>query len=170
MTRVGFECIGSVQDSVLTFAALKEKQVEMKTLDGIFYPELVVGINKNSENQELAQEFLKVLYSDSIQTQDLVDGFGVLEAAVLNWENVERDTKMIISDYDGSIILSAFWPEKENRIKIIEMINSLKTPIDIDPVIMSIITEYSQSYYDGSQDLDTTINKILNKVTLYKEE
>ena len=154
----------------MTFAALKEKQLEMETIDGIFYPELVVGINRNTKNQELAKEFLKVLYSGSVQNQDLADGFAVLESSVLHWENVERDTKMVISDYDGSTILSASWPEKENRIKIIEMIKLLKTPMDIDPTIMSIITEYSRSYYDGIQDLDTTVNQITNKVSLYNEE
>ena len=105
-----------------------------------------------------------------MQNQDLSDGFAVLESSVLHWENVERDTKMVISDYDGSTILSASWPEKENRIKIIEMIKLLETPMDIDPTIMSIITEYSRSYYDGIQDLDTTVNQITNKVSLYNEE
>ena len=169
-TQIGFESIGSLQDSILTLAALKEKQLEMETIDGIFYPELVVGINRNTKNQELAKEFLKVLYSGSVQNQDLSDGFAVLESSVLHWENVERDTKMVISDYDGSTILSASWPEKENRIKIIEMIKLLKTPMDIDPTIMSIITKYSRSYYDGIQDLDTTVNQITNKVSLYNEE
>jgi len=169
-TQIGFVSIGSIQDSILTLAALKEKQLEMETIDGIFYPELVVGINRNTKNQELAKEFLKVLYSVSVQNQDLSDGFAVLESSVLHWENVERDTKMVISDYDGSTILSASWPEKENRIKIIEMIKLLKTPMDIDPTIMSIITEYSRSYYDGIQDLDTTVNQITNKVSLYNEE
>ena len=73
-TQIGFVSIGSIQDSILTFAALKEKQLEMETLDGIFYPELVVGINRNTKNQELAKEFLKVLYSGSVQNQDLADG------------------------------------------------------------------------------------------------
>ena len=42
--------------------------------------------------------------------------------------------------------------------------------MDIDPTIMSIITEYSRSYYDGIQDLDTTVNQITNKVSLYNKE
>lgn len=169
-TQVGFENIGSIQDSILTFAALEGEHLEPESIDGIFYPELMVGINKNTKNMDLAKEFLKVLYSPEIQNQDLSDGFGVLEAAVLNWENVERDTNMSILDYDGSTILSASWPAKQKRGKVIKLIKSLTTPIDIDPNIMNIITEYSQSYFDGSRELDDVVNLIMNKVALYNEE
>lgn len=169
-TQVGVENIGSIQDSILTFAALDGTGLEPSSLNGIFYPELMVGINKNTKNQEMAKDFIKVLYSSDIQDQDLSDGFGLLETAIMNLESIERETRMEITDYDGSTILSASWPTKEKRSKIINFIKSLRTPADIDPNIMSIITEYSQSYFDGSQGLKATIDLIMNKAALYNEE
>lgn len=169
-TQVGLESIGSIQDSLLTFAALDGKGLEPESIDGIFYPKLIVGINKNTRKLELAKDFIKILYSADIQNQDLSDGFGFLETAITNLKGVERDTKMEITDYDGSTILSASWPTEEQRSKLIDLIKSLKTPADINPYIMNIITEYSQSYFDGSQDLDATVDLIINKVSLYNEE
>lgn len=169
-TQVGFENLGSIQDSVLMFGALEGRQLEPESLDRIFYPNLVVGINKNTKNQELATEFLKVLYSYDIQNQDLSDGFPVLNAAVLNMEYTERDVKMEISDYNGIPILSAAWPDKEKRVEVIRLIQSLRTPMDIDPNILNIIMENAQSYYDGSSDLDAVVGLITNKIALYNGE
>ena len=169
-TQIGFENLSSIQDSLLTFGALEERQLKPESLDGIYHPNLLVGINQNTKNLDQAKEFLKVLYSYDIQNLDLSDGFPVLNAAVLNLEYIERDTKMEISDENGRPIISAAWPDKEKRIQIIKLIRSLGTPVDVDPDILNIITEYSQGYFDGSRDLETTAGLITNKIALYNGE
>lgn len=168
-TPVGFEIIGSMQDSILMFGALENKGLEPESLDGLFYPNLIMGINTHTKQPEFAKKYLKILYSADIQNQSLGDGFGVLETAVQAWKDVERETTLIIGDLDNPTI-SASWPAKEKRNQIIEIINSLTTPADIDPVIMGIISEYSRGYYEGDQELDATVDLIMNKVGLYEQE
>lgn len=169
-TQLGLENIGSVQDSMFTFAAMEGTAISPLNPGGFFYPKLTAGINQNSGNPELAESFIRILYSAAIQTQDFSDGFAVQEAAALSWESVERDTRMNINDYDGSILLSTALPTKEQRCQIIELIKSANTPIKIDSNVLDIITEYTADYFNGKQDLETTVDMILNQVALYNEE
>ncbi len=79
---VGVVCIRSKADFSEFLSALKDSGASFSGVAGHFAPRSVIGINTKSKNIKTAKEFLRTLYSDSVQQADIGPGIPMQQTAV----------------------------------------------------------------------------------------
>lgn len=168
----------SIYDMMVPCMLMRDSKLPFSFNKDIFVPHGIVGINNASENTELAEEFLKVLLSDEVQNYDLMDGFPVNKNAAEKLKeqgiadsNSDENTAMIISgeDEDGNTYTISM-PSVEEIESFLEKNNELKQAAKTDSVLQDMIMEEAKAYYEGSQELDATVQAIKAKVDTYRAE
>ena len=137
-----------------------------------------MGINQNSEQKELAEEFVKYLFSQEVQGTQLDDGFPVLVSELENKKNE------INSDYAQSMGVMSSWnfegeevieveagyPSAEEAEELIQMCKSLKNPAVQDCVLWNIYQTEADQCLKGNIDAETVAKNIAQKVDTYLAE
>lgn len=170
-----FSEVNGPLDMMFPFALRKENICDFQNHQGLFVPKSIIGVTRSSKNQDLAKEFILTLLSEELQTADLSDGFPINTKALENWGNKPSNGSSIavlLKSLDGSgqKILSAEWPNSEERVELSAMLNSLKTPIIQDRVLFDILLTETTAFLDGSTTKETAAASIISKVTIYQIE
>lgn len=173
----------SVFDMMMPSTLIREKGYPLNLHKGTFVPHGVVGINSASENTELAEEFLKVLFSDEVQNCDLTDGFPINQNAAAKLKEQGRESLeaqesadgtysiTMVGDAEGDGTAHSFSLPLVSEIEdFLNKTNELKQPAQADSVLQDMIMEEAKAYYEGSQELDATIQAIKAKVDTYRSE
>ena len=79
---VGTTDVASLSSMMVPYAVMRQEGLEPETVRNMYHPLGTVGINSASGQKELAEEFVKYLFSDEIQSAALIDGFPVLLSAL----------------------------------------------------------------------------------------
>jgi hypothetical protein len=119
--------------------------------EGAFLPRMCAGINANSENAELAAEFLNLLVSKEIQLGDE--------------DNIDHNGYHIsilpsVTQKFGDALVERVWAEymteeeKGIRFDFVELTNSLKTPEIIDDETLLILCDATEKYCAGEMTAD----------------
>jgi len=153
---------------------LKELNVNPQGVSGLYIPKGIVGVNNSSKNKELAKEFLKLLFSEEIQSLDLNDGFPVNVNAQESWSKKEApDDGVGISvsgsDGDGEIF-SAMEPDGKQLVPFIELCRSADTPVMMDDVILEVILDEGISFSKGEKTVEQAVLAITSKTKTYLAE
>lgn len=170
--------IFGVANMMFPYAVMRQLELSPDTLDGMYLPEGVVGINRNSEQQELAVEFVKYLFSEEVQSAQLNDGLPVLISALESQKN-EADSEYAQSFYGTSswklegedeIRIEAGYPTVEEVEGLIQMCHSLTKPAEQDRVVWNIYRDEADQYLGGNIDAETAAGNVAQKVDTYLAE
>lgn len=164
----------SVYDSTLPWAAAEKRPGKgPKALNGSYFPLAVVAINQATGQKEVAEEFVRLLYSDEIQDieffQSKQDGFPVQIHALESWKGLERSVNIGTGWEDGYFLMGK-WPKQEQREQLVRMVTSLTTPVTVDQTMMQMIVDGAKGYLDGKETVQNAAANIYRKISLYHAE
>lgn len=135
-----------------------ENFVAIPLLGNYFEPMMSMAIPINATNQSAAESFIKVVLSDSVQSNAYGLGLAVKKGVELNKysENMK----------DHADLLAAY---KSNPLEFDwdTLFESYSMPANEDIVIEDIIYSEALSLYRGETSLDEAMRQISDKLTLY---
>lgn len=169
--------ISSISDMMIPYTVMREKSLTPDTVQGFYIPEGVAGVNQNTDQMELALEFVKYLFSQEVQSAQLDDGFPVLESALQDKKN-ELGTEYADSYYmmsswnfeDEQIELESGFPTLEEVEELIRLCGTLTTPAEQERIIWNIYQEEADQCLGGAVDAQTAAKNIAQKVDTYLAE
>ena len=172
------ELIG-LDSMLMPFAEMEKFGQTLSSLKGLYVPYVIAGINASSDQQELAQEFIKTLFSDEVQGAKTSDGYPVTEnglASIEAYVETEAAAQFMMSSSTtdpetGEITeISASYPDGE-KIKVFnEIVRGLKTPFLTDRVMSQTISEEMDNLYNGAVDAGGAAKAIIQKMNTYLAE
>ncbi len=145
------EEIGSVMDMTYIFKVLKEQNGDFSSINNLFRPKMIIGINSASTQKELAKEFVGRLFSKEMQEADLMEGFS-LNKSVLEEKRKWNDENYMASLSSGDTdyyTMEATYPTEEERNELFETIYSLTTPMENDAIVIDMILDEAENYLKG---------------------
>lgn len=137
-----------------------------------------VAINAQKEDQSGAWEVVKFYLLHGYDGQ----GFPIIQkqfdqvlddAMVENYNtfedgNAEKQPKEFY--YDGGETILVYAATQEDIDTIRRLVESAETRCEWNSTIQNIISEEAEGYFSGQVDLDSTVKKIQNRVTLFLQE
>lgn len=170
--------ISSITDMMIPYAVMRQMNLSPDTLKDFYIPEGIVGINRNSDQKETAEEFVKYLFSEEIQGKPLDDGLPVLES------ELDRIKEEVDSEYARSVGVSSSWsidgeaqididaeyPTMEEVEDLIAKCHTVDRPVTQDCVIWNIYQTEADACLGGSIDAETAAKNIAQKVDTYLAE
>lgn len=151
----------------------------------IYTPHDIVGINKASKNIELAEEFVKVLLSEEIQSVDIEGGFPVNMPAMKAWiDDIDEEPGENAAEIGVSSSASATedgergepvediirLPSKSEVQSLAELGKKLVVPVQKDDIIGEMILDGAKTYFDGSRSAEEAAADIAEKADTYLSE
>ena len=184
---LGVAEIRGMFDTMIPLQEAREKGDSLVCGAESFLPHGLVGINSGAKEPELAEEFLKVLFSEELQSIDLQDGLPVNVKGAEAFCQQGRDSLDDESDTMGAVVtvvgeeegeidnssdmaFSFSAPLKTELRELFAKAAELKKPASADGVLQDMIMEEAKAYYEGSQELEDTIREITQKVDTYRAE
>lgn len=157
---------------------------------GAFTSNSMYAINRNSQYKSESWEFLKILLSDEIQSQNMqggamqssqsgastLSGFSVNKAAQQQKAQQATDAsqsgnmRMMIRSGDDSISLSSASMSQSDIDYINGFISGLTTYANADANISSIVQDETGAFFSGDKSVEETANLIQGRVNTYLRE
>ena len=127
------------------------KEIELKSMDGIFFPEGLIGVNAWSQKGELANQFVQAVFSSEVQSEYAdVLGFSVnTKTFALEFEHWKN----------GSTSKNEWLLEKQE-----EMIAKVSKNQMMDAAILQILQEESADYFSGEIILADCVAAIVERL------
>lgn len=146
--------------------------------DHVFVPAMVMGISSKSAQPEMAEEFVKYLFSNEAQKISQFGGFPVEKEAfrsVIDGHEYERAGEASLVSVGGNSLdetLSySLEPTPEEEItKLTELVESLTTPSLQDDVIKETVVEQGAKVLREEQSPEEGAAAIMQKVNIYLAE
>lgn len=147
---------------------------------GVFMPNTILGINASGNAKEKAMEAAAALLSEESQTLDTQTGFPVLKSAFDtfiddpyykpgNEESIFSEAAF--SGEDGTMInLTYKWPSQEQLSDLKSIVENMKTASVTDSNLESVILSMAPDALNGSKDIESVTNEIINKMQIYLSE
>lgn len=125
---------------------------------GIYIPNISIGINKESDNMQLAEGFFEFLLSNEMQARDTSDGMPINKYA-----------------FEESLILSEELQEEWNTVGLSEneknevkqIVELLNTPVDCNIDIKDIVQSRLYEYLEEKTTLDEAVHLTIKDITEY---
>lgn len=171
--------LGGLINSMGACAEVKEGKGTLEALKGYYIPAAAAGINASSKQQELAEDFLRCLFEESVQKTDNSDGFPVLESAMeAQADYVETPEAADFSMYSSmknpvtgeEKEITAGYPNRKETEQLFEIIKELKTPFIEDSVVTAAVLEELKKCYSGGQSPEEAAKAICQKAGTYLAE
>lgn len=167
-----------ITNMMIPYTVMRQLNLSPNTLKEFYVPTGIVGINKNTQQKELAEEFVKYLFSQEIQEKQSDDGLPVLETALdkikdeVNTEYAQNYSIMSSWNIDGEepIEIEAGYPTLEEVEDLIAKCHTLSRPAVQDYVIWNIYQTEADACLGGSTDAKTAAKNIAQKVDTYLAE
>lgn len=121
-----------------------------------FLPVGILGISSNSQQEDLAKEFVKFMLSK--------DG-GTMDGIPVNKTQFSNNSHMESPDFEGTQLLT----DQQNQT-LIERLDGLDTLVDLNGVISETVVEQLEAYVLEGESLETTVTNAIKKVDLYMSE
>ena len=138
----------------------------------------VVAINDQKEDKTGAWEFVKFYLMHGYDGQgfplvqeqfnQVMDAAMVDDYSVNEEEGTEKNPKAYYSDGGADIFVYA--AAKKDIDIVMELVESAENRCESNLTIQNIINEEAEGYFSGQVDLDSTVKKIQNRVTLFLQE
>lgn len=172
------EKISGVPNMIIPYAIMRQAGLMPNTLQGFYISQGIAGINKNAKQPELAEEFVKYLFSEEVQSTQLDDGLPVMKSAL---ENLQNETSSRLANtmsagaswnFEGEegLEVEAGYPTVEEVQTLVGMCGTLEKPAMQNSIIWSIYQEEAGQYLIGSVDAQTAAKNIAQKVDTYLAE
>ena len=143
---------------------------------------LVLGINKNSDYKEIAWKFIKGFLQEEYQSS-IENGLPLLkselerrldEAKKIEYEQdmsgreVEKVKDSII--FEGEDPIDIVCINEQDAVDLLEIINNVDTAYAVDLDLYSIILEEVTYYFEDNRNMDSVIEIIQNRASIYVSE
>lgn len=144
--------------------------------DHVFVPSMVMGISSKSAQPEMAEEFVKYLFSQEAQKVSQSGGFPVEKESfrsVIDGHQYEGTENLVAvgGNDEGEVLDYAMEPTPEEEItKLTELVESLTTPALQDDVIKEAVVEQGEKVLKGEQSPEEGAAAIMQKVNIYLAE
>ena len=149
--------------------AMKKDNLGCSSINKMFVPSGLIGLNSASKEADTAKQFINTLYSEELQNADLLDGFPVNITAMKKWVEKEDNSIFCRTDENGKMVTMTY-PTREEREKIFKLIQELKLPIDINQVINDIIEKEALPFLKGDIDAEQAASAAYSKISTYMAE
>lgn len=167
----------SLVSMMLPCKIARTQNFTFKSLKGFYLPGGIVGINKNTKQKEIAEEFVKYLFSEEVQGAKLDDGFPVLTQA-LEAKEEEADSKYADSytiSVGGELAgedfnIDAGFPTVKEVKDLVELCKTLNRPANQDRAVWDIYQSEADKVLNGSIGAGEGAENIRKKVELYLAE
>lgn len=140
----------------------------------VFVPAMVLGISSRSAQPELAEAFVKYLFSQEAQQILQYGGFPVEKESFRSaidghqYGDPDRDIGGGFSDSNGREYLYSHKPTPEEEItRMTELAESLETPALQDDVIKEVVMEQGEKVLKGELSPEEGAAAIIQKVNIY---
>lgn len=163
--ELGLINVTSSLDTYAAISAVTQTEGDFASIREQYIPCGIIGINNASVNQEIAGDFIKVLYSYEVQNNELGDGLPVNAKALDNFGIEPND--YYISGPEG---FEATQPSEEIRKQIIALAKSLKTPIREDEVLKKKVINELHPLFMGEENAEEIADKIISTAEVYLSE
>ncbi len=146
--------------------------------ENAFRAEAVAGISALTKEKELAEDFVKTLFSDQVMSK-------VTEAFPVNRESFRKgfDTQdrelaeteafgmIAVDKQDGSMqSLDIYWPDEREQERLEQIVAGLKTPYLPGDVLEQTVLETGLQVLEGSLNVEEGVEQVKEKVRLYLAE
>lgn len=170
--------VASVTDMMTPYTLMRQMDLSPDTLEGLYIPKGIVGINKDTKQMEIAEEFVKYLFSPEVQGKPVGDGLSVLESGmgILKEELASEYATGLVTmsswKFEGEeeIVLDVSYPTEEEVDGLITICRTLEKPATQDCVIWNIYQTVADECLGGNIDAKTAAKNIAQKVDTYLAE
>lgn len=155
----------------LLLAVQKKNGYRMEGVNASYLPNGVIGINKASPRKGLAEEFVRFVLGQEVQSSDLLDGLPVNTKAIDVW--VEREDKggsLSVTMGNGAYSITGSSPTREECRMLFETAAAATHPIRVDRVLVEIIVDETMGFFEGNMPLEQAARNAQNKADLYFSE
>lgn len=175
---VGTNDIESVLSMLVSYEVMHQLELSPASIRNLYRPVGVMAVNQNSGQKETAEEFMKYLFSEEVQSTPMDDGFPVLKSA-LDSRADEADSLYIktngmgglLKTEDGDIEIMAIGIlTRDDITQLIDLSQTLTEPLKQDRIIWGIYQENAEKYLEGSIDAHEAARKIAQKADTYLAE
>ena len=166
------DIILSISDYEHLIAILNHINGTFGSINNTFYPNGIVGINRQAKEPKLAEDFVSSLFAEPMQSIELWDGFPVNETVLNNWIKPDS-TRSTVSYWTKEVVLKEipFQGLTEDNIQdVVTMVKSLTRPAYTDDNGCTMIVDGAVSYLKGEITLEQAVDEISQKVNLYQSE
>lgn len=171
--------ITSVQRMTFPYGIMRELSLSPVSIQNLYRPVGIVGVNENSRQKGLAMDFVKFLLSEEVQSLQQNEGLPVLERSLDSLQEELQGTYMRSLTTGGSFetedgemefFASGYALTEEELQSLIDMSKTLTKPLKQDRVIWSIYQENAEKYLEGSIEAEEAVEAIAQKVDTYLAE
>ncbi len=174
---------------MIPFSVIRERSYPTVYGKDSFIPHGVAGINSAAREPELAEEFLRLLFSAEVQDYDLQDGLPMNTSSQEAFVAQGSDSLEEQGDMMGSVMITEIGdgeegeageennanfnfaaPLKTELEQMFEKTEDLKTQVFADGILQDLIMEEAAGYYDGSKELEEILSGIQTRVDTYRAE
>ncbi|WP_343250982.1 ABC transporter substrate-binding protein [Diplocloster hominis] len=161
-----------IDDLCYPTSIVSEYDKMISTVNGLFIPSGMIGVNSASGQSDMAKDFVKFLLSEEEQNTDLGNGFPVNAKSLDNWCGKVLDYSLGMSmNIDGEEIkIDAEPPTREEITQFIDMARELRIPLNIDRVFKEMILDEAKAFFAGSVTAEKAADAICTKANTYRAE
>ena len=168
-----------VQGMMMPYHYMGKAGIEPSDVNGTYVPHDIAGINNASKNKELAQDFIRTLLSEEVQSIDVEGGLPVNENAwnayiqSVEFSGEEGISLGVSSKDDGesdSQTEEITLPTGSGVESLKELGSCLKVPLKKDDVIGEMILDGARTYFDGSKTSAQAAEEVARKADTYMSE
>lgn len=159
----------SLSDCQVPLAAAKEEGMYYDTFDNQYIESGLVGINKTSNNKELAKEFLAYLLGEKVQSSTAFDGFPVNVKALDGVMN-EVDSLYGITIGINDEVKHIEAPTEEQVKELYNKMKELDSPVSYDSMLSSLVIDSVKDFLEDKVSKEEAVQNIMNVAKGYLAE
>lgn len=176
----------------LVTAIVKGNNMNYKVLNNddeqVFIPMNMIGINSKSKNKDMAKQLLESLLKDTNQYIPNGQGFSINKKNIITELNsyidnnedeleVDEESGYYISGKISTVLINGvekevntIYPKQEEIDRLINEIESLSSPVEINTIVLQEVAEYYEAYFKNEISLDDAVKSIEDSLQLYLME
>lgn len=164
-------------DSVTSVVALEEN-MSYRSFAGqgqnVFVPKIMVGLSAESGNRAEAEEFIRMMFSEEVQT-NVYDGFPVNREAFAGrfdfLEGGAYNGSMTLQGKDGTEEeLELLWPNEEEEQGFTELVLRLETPVRGETWLNALVCEEGIEVLEERASVEDAVEEIGKRAAIYLAE
>ena len=140
-----------------------------------YTPVTLAGINARSSQQTMAEEFLRILFSDDVQGVDQSGGLPTVAAALdrVVSDAIERsesnDTRMRVG-VPGGVTIDIVQPSREAWESLRTLCDTVNTPATVDETLMGLLVSETAGFFEGRQSAQDAAQAVEQRAWYYLNE
>ncbi|HKL80833.1 MAG TPA: ABC transporter substrate-binding protein [Mobilitalea sp.] len=168
LVQTNIEEISDFNGISIPLAVADKWKGSYKIINNTYRAHALVGINSAGNQKELAREFVRLLFSDNIQSVKLMDGFPMNRVAMEKLVGmVESGVNTVtVGEYD----VQGEYPTVAEKEQLYEAIGTLTGPMENDTTVVDMILDEAERYLRGDITAEIAAKNAVNSINTYLSE